>query len=159
MSPMPDVTIASIADHQDLIPLLGRWYWEEWGPFQPEQPLESWIAKLAPRVLRDEIPTIYVALAGEQPVGTSSLIAQDMSTHPEFFPWLAGVYVVPEYRRQGIGRALVHRVVTTAAGLGVPRLYLFTDSKQGWYARQGWTAIGHEFYLGREVTIMAIDVP
>jgi GNAT superfamily N-acetyltransferase len=152
-----EINIAPIADHLHLIPLLGRWYWGEWGPFEPERPLEDWVAMLVPRTLRDEIPTIYVALTGEVPVGTASLIPQDMSTHLEFSPWLAGVYVVPEHRRQGIGRALVHRVVRTAAALGVSRLYLFTDSAQRWYADMGWAEIGREFYLGREVTIMRIE--
>jgi GNAT superfamily N-acetyltransferase len=158
---MSEITIASTADYPHLIPLLGRWYWEEWGPFEPERSLASWIAMLAPRTLRDEIPTIYVALAAgplprteETPVGTASLIAADMSTHPELSPWLAGVYVVPEYRRQGIGRALVHRVMSTAAALSVPRLYLFTDSKQRWYANLGWVEIGREPYQGLEVAIM-----
>lgn len=157
-APAPSAfTIAPAADFPHVAPLLAHWYCAEWGRLHPERSLEDWTAMLASETLRDQIPTIYVALAGETLVGTAALIEHDMSSHPELSPWLAGVYVAPEYRRRGLGSALVRQVVSMAAALGVPRLYLHTDSAQGLYTRLGWAEIGREFYLGRDVVLMDIE--
>jgi GNAT superfamily N-acetyltransferase len=49
-------------------------------------------------------------------VGTATLLAQDVDTEqwPELSPWLAAVYVVPEYRHRGIGAALVPALARAA---------------------------------------------
>ena len=153
----PDFDIAPAADFPHVAPLLAYWYRQEWGHLHPERSLADWHVILAAEMLRDQIPTVYVARAGEMPIGTAALIAYDMSSHPDLSPWLAGVYVDPEYRRRGLGSALVQQVVRTAAALGVSRLYLHTDSAQSLYARLGWIEIGREFYLGRDVVLMEIE--
>ncbi len=154
---MPQVAIAPVADRPDLVPLLACWYWGEWGRLHPDRSLEDWIEMLRPRDSRDHIPMLFVAVDGETPAGTSSLVYHDMASHPELSPWLAGVYVIPELRGRGIGSALVRQVVAHAGALSVPRLYLHTDAAEGFYARMGWAAMGREIYLGREVTLMTIE--
>ena len=69
-------------------------------------------------------------------------------------PWLASIFVVPEARGGGIGRALVERAVVQAAGLGIETLYLFTAGQEAFYRRLGWSVRERVLYHGREGAIM-----
>jgi N-acetylglutamate synthase-like GNAT family acetyltransferase len=60
---------------------------------------------------------------------------------PDLSPWLAAVYVVPEYRHPGIGAALVNAIVAKATALGVGALYLSTVGREAFYARLGWQVV------------------
>jgi hypothetical protein len=96
----------SLADHLDLVATIAQWHWDEWGHADPTGSLEAWTTGLATRTLRDTIPTSYVALVEHMPVGSVTLVDHDMTTHQELSPWLAGLYILPAYRHQGIGSAL-----------------------------------------------------
>ncbi|HEY7036052.1 MAG TPA: GNAT family N-acetyltransferase [Thermomicrobiales bacterium] len=148
--------IESIADHLDLIETIARWHWDEWGHADPGGSLATWTAGLQERTHRDRIPTKYVALDGDELLGSVTLVANDMASHPELTPWLAGTYVKPERRGQGVASALVRHAVQEAASMGVARLYLYTESARGLYERLGWTPLGEEEYEGTRVTIMTI---
>jgi GNAT superfamily N-acetyltransferase len=148
--------IESIADHLDLVETIARWHWEAWGDADPSGSLASWTASLRERTHRDRIPTTYVALDGDELLGSVTLVEHDMANHPEWSPWLSGVYVALDHRRQGIASALVRHAVREAAAMGVARLYLFTESARGLYERLGWHAIAEEAYEGQAVTIMAV---
>jgi GNAT superfamily N-acetyltransferase len=149
--------IEPIADHPHLIDTIARWHWDEWGHVDPEGSAESWAEGLRERTHRDRVPATYVALDGDVPLGSATLVDNDMSTRPDLWPWLAGVYVRPERRGQGVGSALVLHAVRSAAGMGVEKLYLYTGGARGFYEKLGWRHIGDEFYEGRVVAVMEIN--
>ena len=105
----------------------------------------------------ERIPLTVVAFQGQRPVGSASLLVHDMDTHPDWTPWLASVYVVPEHRRRGLGERLCRRIVAEARRLGVARLYLFTHDQAPFYARMGWRTVAREDYQGAAVTVMEIE--
>lgn len=86
------------------------------------------------------------------------LVAHDMETRLQWSPWLAGVVVAPEHRRQGIGASLAGHAATEARSLGFPALYLYTFSAEQYYARLGWQFIERDTYLGAAVTIMSFNL-
>ena len=94
-------------------------------------------------------------MQGETPVGTASLIADDMSIRRELSPWLASVFVVPEYRGQGIASTLVRRVEAEATASGFERFYLYTPDQQALYRRLGWQNEENVEYRREHVTVMA----
>lgn len=149
--------IELLADRLDLAETIARWHWEEWNHQDPLGSLPLWIERMQRRTNRDRIPITFVAFDGAEPVGSTLLLASDMKTHPELTPWLAGVYVVPARRGQGIGAALVRHTVRQAAALGVDRLYLHTETAHGFYEKLGWRAILHEQYHDEPVTVMEIE--
>lgn len=101
-----------------------------------------------------QVPTTVIALSGNCLLGSASLIAHDMDTHPELSPWLASVYVAPEHRKRGIGRTLVQRIVAEAASLGLDSLYLFTPDKERFYTHLGWTVLERTMYRGYAQVVM-----
>lgn len=67
------------------------------------------------------------------------------------FAWLADVYVLPEHRGGGLGKALVEAVVEHAAVRDLPRVLLATADAHGLYEQHGFAA------LQRAERFMAIE--
>ena len=72
----------------------------------------------------------------------------------ELSPWLAAVYVLPEFRRQGIGSQLVRAIEETGKRLLLERLYLFTPDREAFYARLGWSLLELAEYRNHTNVIM-----
>jgi GNAT superfamily N-acetyltransferase len=146
--------IDALADHADLVRQIAAWHWNEWGHGDPRGSLSSWTAGLAGRLGRDTVPATYIALHDHAPVGSVSLVDQDMATHPDLGPWLAGLYVEPAWRGRGIAGRLIARAVERAEAMGLPCLYLYTTTAVGLYRRFGWEAAFEERYGDELVTVM-----
>lgn len=57
------------------------------------------------------------------------------------FAWLCDVFVDPDVRGQGVGRALVEGVLADLEPLGLKRIILMTSDAHDLYARYGFTAL------------------
>ena len=104
----------------------------------------------------DKIPINYIALIGENLVGTFNLMISDPPNRKDLSPWFGSLYVEPNWRKQGIGTFLLKSAVSKAKELGVQKLYLCTPSQQKMYAKSGWKQIDEVEFRGEKVTIMEI---
>jgi GNAT superfamily N-acetyltransferase len=147
-----------LADHPAFIPELARFHFAEWSCLRPGEPLEGRTQRLRASCGHGSIPTVLVAFDGAILLGSAMLTAHDMDTRMDFSPWLAGVFVVTEHRRKGIGSALVGRIVEGAKALGVPRLYLYTPKAERLYASLGWNVLERTTYRDMRVVIMRLDL-
>ena len=160
--------IAYLSEYPDLIPTLARWLYTQFSHLAPNANVSTFAAGLAESCGRRMIPTTVVALSdgalGERAVpagtllGTASLVARDLSSHVHLSPWLADVYVAPEFRRQGVGGALVRRIAEEARGLGRTALYLYTPDQAHFYEGLGWSELERVRYLTYEVTVMVLPL-
>lgn len=147
-----------LADYPQIIPELAVWLFGEWGRLNVGETLEKRVARLQSHTGRPGIPSTVIALEGDSLLGSASLVANDLTSHPHLSPFLASVFVLPEERRRGVGRALVQRVTEEAAKLGYPKLYLITHDRQEFYQSMGWVAQEEVEYRGESVTVMAIEL-
>lgn len=148
-----------LAKHLHHLPTLAGWHHAEWGYLHPGETEQDRQERLREEALADEeIPLVVVAMDGDTVLGSASLVEYDMETHEEWSPWLASVYVAPSFRGQGVGTALVERIMDEAQRMGVDTLYLFTPDRASFYARLGWSPILHETYHGEPVTIMRTEL-
>jgi GNAT superfamily N-acetyltransferase len=154
----PEVRIAYLADTPEIIPLIAGWHHNQWGQFIGARTYEQRITRLNEHLQRLAIPVMFVAWVNGQPVGSASLVANDMAALPEWIPWLSAVYVLPEYRRQRIGARIVERVAAEATNLGYPRLYLYTLDQMHFYQDMGWQSSHTRFYRGHDMTVMVRDL-
>lgn len=92
----------------------------------------------------DEIPRFYIALIGQTLIGTYALIRNDLNSRQDLYPWVACVYIDPQYRGQEIGSKLLQHANFQAKMKGYKKLYLTTDL-DGYYERYGWTHIGEAY--------------
>ena len=150
--------ITPLADVPELIPLVAKWQHAEWGNFVGARTLEQRMARLQLHLQRDAMPTTFVAWRNGEPVGSASLIANDMPALSAWIPWLSALYVLPAHRCQGIGSLLVEQVAAEAINLGYPRLYLYTLDQMPFYAARGWQMSHVRNYRAHAMTVMARDL-
>ena len=74
----------------------------------------------------------------------SQIVGAVLCGHDGRRGYLCHLAVLPEYRRQGLGRLLVDRCLAALASLGVPKcnIFLYTDNGPGeqFWKRCGWSA-------------------
>jgi predicted N-acetyltransferase YhbS len=90
--------------------------------------------------------------------GTCLLARSELEPCHPVSPWLAGLYVNMEHRRQGVGRVLVKAIEDQARQRGSRRLYLYTDSAINYYARLGWSTIGQIDWKGFPTALMVREL-
>jgi GNAT superfamily N-acetyltransferase len=132
--------IVQLAERPEWLAIVAAWIYDEWWTDIDGASVGTLTGLLQAHLVPDRIPLTLVASLDRRPIGTATLLAHDVGTEqwPELSPWLAAVYVVPEYRSRGVGGALVNAAVDRATALGVPTLYLLTNSREGLYVRLGW---------------------
>ncbi len=75
-----------------------------------------------------------------QPAGLCLFVRDEAEPNPrpDLSPWLAALFVAPEFRSRGIGAALVKAIEDHARGVGTKTLYLYTSEAEPFYAGLGW---------------------
>ncbi len=152
---VPAIRIDLLADHRDWIQRLSGWHFAAWGGFFPQW-TASWLAwELSTSARRDGRPISWVAVAGDQPIGTVSLFDDDIPGYRDHGPWIANVYVDAPWRRHGIGRRLMDHAMAAAHAQGVERCHLFTHDQITWYEHLGWERVARPTCFGKTVQVMA----
>lgn len=146
--------ISYLADYPEFIPVLAPDILEHWRVIMPEDTIESRVLKLQKHMNKDTLPLGWIAHADGQVFGTAALRVHDLEDWPVLTPWLGGVFVRPEFRRQGIASTLCRTVEDKAWSLGFETLYLFTPDQQAMYARRGWQKLERVVWRGLLSDIM-----
>ncbi|MRN38084.1 N-acetyltransferase [Neisseria sp. N95_16] len=90
--------------------------------------------------------------------GSAALKRHDIQAFSNYEYWLGDVFVLPEYRGEGVGKQLVQHCLTAAREMKLPSLYLYTPDMQAVYAKFGWQEIAQHWYNGETVSIMKLDL-
>lgn len=135
------IRIELLADHLQHLPTLAEWHQQGLRDYNPSRTLPERIERLGRLTGRGEIPTTFVAIEADRPLGSASLTAADLASRPDLGPWLASVCVAPAERGRGIGRMLVERVEQAARDLGHTELFLYTIAAETYYQRHGWLTL------------------
>ncbi len=143
------LSIVTLSERPDLAPVVAGWLHAEFaharGPSLPER-----IAHLRAQASPEET---YVLHDDGVPVATASLVASDLPTRPDLFPWLASLVVPPDRRGRGYSTPLIRHVEAAAATLA-PTLWLYTWTAEPLYARLGWHRVGPERDPGRDLPVV-----
>jgi GNAT superfamily N-acetyltransferase len=145
--------IEQMANRTELLPVVAAWIYDEWWQDIEGSSVSQLADLLRTHLEPNHIPLTLVASLDMLPVGTATLITHDVGTEQwsHLSPWLAAVYVVPEYRRRGIGASLVNAIVSEAAAARTDVLYLLTTEREDFYAQLGWEV----FDRAGEATVMS----
>jgi GNAT superfamily N-acetyltransferase len=149
--------IVNLKDELNHLVTLASWHHDEWSYLNPDATLEERIEEMKRCLGPEFIPTTYIAKDDEL-LGSAAIVEHDMDTKQELSPWLASVYVAPQFRRKGVGSKLVLHVMNQARENGVEALYLFTPDEEEFYAHLGWKPFEKTKYRGYAVTIMKVNL-
>jgi len=141
----------------ELSRVAARWGFEQWRSLSSNESLD-WYLNLHAEAAQDPeaLPLCLVAITDDHIfAGTASVtVDDDLPGSIEPGPWIAAVFVNPDFRGEGIGSQLVHEAMRRARLMGAGDLYLYTEAKAEWYETMGWQRLRDDHSLNRPVTVM-----
>ena len=140
---MSQLEIYPLSEKPEYAPTCAAWSFGSWGCHQEDGSLEKSLSRSQERSNnKDHIPLTWVGLENEKISGMVSLVSNDHPDHPELSPWLASMFIHPEFRKKGYASQLIQRLHNEAKKLGYTKLYLFTPDADKLYEKNGWKVIG-----------------
>jgi GNAT superfamily N-acetyltransferase len=146
------MVIAYLRDYPQYIPMVAEWIYREFPHEFKALSLEEWTKQLHFSQTRGV--TTMIVLENAQVLGTATLDIEDLPLRLDLSPWLASVYVPPEYRSRGLGSKLVEQVEHEAKKQGFSRIYLHTYDHEGFYAGRGWGVLERLNYWEKDLVVM-----
>ena len=136
------IEIKPLGECPEYAPILAHWSYRQWY-INRTIGFDLVLAAYRQRVKENVMPVSYVALSNSFPVGMVTLKENDLWARKDINPWLASLYVMPDFRNNGIGEMLVDRVVEASRCIGMPKIYLFLGELEGgvleqYYGKRGW---------------------
>ena len=154
-----DLKFEFLADRQDAIPVVAKWYFEEWGYNVAGNSIQKSIDRITGKVNRQHTPLHILAVEDEKVIGVAQFKLHEMDIYPERKFWLGGLFVTSNSRGKGIGSALANKIATIAADFGVKELYLQTETLDGGlYQQIGWHLIETVRYKDVHVAVMVRNI-
>lgn len=118
--------------------------------FQVEMAMESEglaldherVSKGVHAVMEDENKGQYiVATVDEVPVGSLMITREWSDWNASWYWWIQSVYVMPQYRKQGIFKAMYNKVLELAGNEGISQVRLYVD-KHNFPAQEVYKKLG-----------------
>ncbi len=107
----PDLRIVHLLEVPEVVPVLVRWFVEEWAPWYGPHGQGDAESDLTACRNREKLPVCLVALHSNGTVlGTASLKRESVGSELGVGPWLAALLVAKDRRSQGIGTALIEAI-------------------------------------------------
>jgi len=154
---MDNLKIELLADHPDALHTLKKLFESEWEPYYGIEGPGDAETDINISANRAELPIAVVAIVDGNVCGTAALKMESVTTYPDYFPWLAGLLVAPEYRRKGIGEQLIMEIEKLAQQLGYKEIYVGTGEKSGMSEvtldKRNWKFINKSEYYVSEARI------
>jgi len=132
------ITIDFLADHLDTIPILAKWFRDQWPDYYADWSQTEMENDFLEDASRDRLPIRLVAVASNQLVGTIVLRENNPAIPPEFQPELGGLFVLASHRGHGIGTELVQVGMKLAHDQGYETVFATTVAAAGILESLGW---------------------
>jgi GNAT superfamily N-acetyltransferase len=152
------VEISYLADHPEVLGDLAAGFKAQWARHFADQPIDAIKMGFANCCREKGIPCALVAMVGGSFAGTASLRPESGTVCPDVGPWLTHLYVAPDFRNRGIGRALIRAVEAEARRNGFTELYAATARAAPVFERSGWTMIELVEYQGDRVCVFRTEL-
>lgn len=151
------IEIINLKDEPHHILTLAKWHHDEWSSLNPGRTVDQRVEYMRSYLSDNLVPSTFIA-KGDDLIGSAAITENDMDTRPELTPWLASVFVAPEYRNQEVGSRLVKHVMQQAKDATMDTLYIFTPDRVSFYEKLGWQVFNEEEYREHWVTVMSVKL-
>ena len=130
--------IEPLASHVELLPVLQKWFEEEWpsyygpnGRGNAQQDLQRYCNPAG-------LPYGIVAFHNGALCATAALKTDSIASHVQLSPWVGAALVRRDLRGQGIGTQLVLALERQAKTMGFDQIYCGTSNAERLLQRCGW---------------------
>lgn len=152
--------IKYLMDDPDYLNQTTELLFNEWSHLSSWSESRQILTRLTERNSPDKQQFTLVALDVENVVtAAGSLICYELKDNPQRMYWLGEVVTRSTHRGQGLGSALIKRIVELATERNIAELWLYTPDKQSLYRRLGWKAYEQRVVDGESVTVMVLSLP
>jgi GNAT superfamily N-acetyltransferase len=140
------VKILPLSEKKSLFPISAFWAYINWY-LSRGIPFDIILNEYKRRAEGKGPPFTFMAFADDIPAGMVTLKQSDLASRKDLFPWLSALYVIPEFRNQGVGNKLINRIIEESANAGYKNLHLFIDNRdlarlEKYYIKRGWQYLG-----------------
>jgi GNAT superfamily N-acetyltransferase len=118
---------------------------------QSRDALRTWMGGLG-------YETALLAEVDGRPAGSCLFVREEIDPKHDLTPWLAALYVAPEFRGRSVATALVRAIEQHARDVGCAELYLYTITAELLYAKLGWTMRERFDWHGEPFVLMAREL-
>jgi GNAT superfamily N-acetyltransferase len=135
------LTISDLATRPEFFDDVAGRIWQAW--WKPHGVPRAYITeRLKENLGGGALPRAFVAHDGKTFAGTASVIASDLDERPQYTPWVAAVWVEPQFRSRKVGRLLIGHAARHAFETGVSRVFLTArPSRRSLYEELGWSVV------------------
>jgi GNAT superfamily N-acetyltransferase len=134
--------VKQLSERPECLTPVGNWIYREWWSRRYDTP-EVVLSWLRTHTRVDAVPYTVVAFADGAPIGSCSVIENDCVHRKQYAPWVAAVYVKPEFRHRGVASMILQEAAAIAARIGVKGLYIDclaitapVYQKNGWWIHE-----------------------
>lgn len=169
------VFIANLRDYPQWVSQVALWHHTEWlAGYQSNRrishddrdisdDIREREHNLRSHLGRDVVPTTFIAVAShdeyEQAVGSVSVVHYKFSRERAPSDWLTNLYVIPEFRRRGVGQRLLTAMEDYARGHRIGLLKLYTRDLENYYRQRGWHYSHTGLVQGHSVAVLEKRFP
>ena len=149
--------IENLAQHPHLIKSIVSILHASWGELPPWSEKSAIRARLEAGASEALFPHTVVAVTDNADLAaTGSVKLCELPNHPDKTHWVGEIFVLPQYRNQGLGSRLTTTLTAYAFAHGVSRIYLYTPDQQALYKRLGWQNVCIDTANNEVVSIMVL---
>ncbi|KOP67239.1 acetyltransferase [Bacillus sp. FJAT-18019] len=141
--------IFDIRDKKGYFEAAVNYFWEQWGSDSNYHFYKDCIEHSCE--MKNDVPAFFIAMDKDKIIGSYALLRSDLNSRQDLTPWLACLFVDPEYRGKNLGSILQEHAINQSKIKGYQKLYLCTDLT-GYYERTDWKHIGYGYLLDDERT-------
>lgn len=152
------IEITFLADHPEVIPTLTNWFRAQWPDYYAGRTTQDVAQDFSCEAKRTGLPVRLVAFCDGDLVGTITLREQAIRDLPAYHPGLGGLFVLEQYRGQGIGTMLVKAGMDLVRSQGYHRVYATTNLARGILERLGWQAIQDISHNNEQLVLYLCDL-
>ncbi|AUD62853.1 GNAT family N-acetyltransferase [Tenericutes bacterium MO-XQ] len=133
--------IISIKTHPEYEKKIINYFKKVWSTEASEKVYEDAIKNSK----HEGLPNWYLLLNDKEVIGCVGLITNDFISRMDLYPWLAALYIEPNYRGSNYSALLIDQVKKDAKAYGYQELYLCTEH-QGYYEKYGFKYLAHGYH-------------
>ena len=100
-----------------------------------------------------ELPVGFVVFQDKVPIGFGSLKSDFIPSHRHLSPWASSGFVLPAFRRKGVGEFMLQHMVSHAQAMGFPFVYCGTSTSASLLRRAGWQCLETVIHAGKPLEV------